>query len=67
MPKQEIPTKLYLNVHREYAERQEKRFHIDGALSHGFDELFFFFCLFQVTREVFGHLHERLHIYPFVF
>lgn len=35
--KQEIPKKLYLNVQR----RQEKRFHKDDAVNHGFDELFF--------------------------
>lgn len=55
---------LYLKV---YVGSQEKRFHIDDAVDHGFDEVFLsFFFLFQVTREIFGHLRERficIHLY----
>lgn len=46
--------KLYLKVPREYVGSQEKRFHIDDAVDHGFDEVFlsfFFFFSFRLQGK----------------
>lgn len=43
LPIQEILIKLYLKVPREYVGSQEKGFHIDDAVDHGFDKFFFLF------------------------
>lgn len=46
---QEILMKLYLKVPREYVGSQEKRFHIDDAVDHGFDEVFLSFFFFSLS------------------
>lgn len=42
----------------------QKSLQTDAAVSHGVYELLF--VLFQAMREIFGNLHERLYVYPFV-